>query len=258
MPSRAASASWPDRILAGSIGALVLLAWYALWLWGRSPGGHLLMHGAGHLAATANNLGYYTAIFVAGWTLMTIAMMLPTVTPLLILFRRMAAARANAALLLATVVAGYLAVWIVFGLAVQAANRYLAQPLLDLPWVASRPWLPAVSILTLAGLFQFSTLKYACLEKCRTPLSFIASHWQGGNEYRQAFRIGAGHGLYCVGCCWSLMLLMFLTGAGNLVWMLLLGVVMAAEKNFPWGRKVGKPIGAVLLLTAAGLALRAA
>lgn len=218
MPSRAASASWPDRILAGSIGALVLLAWYALWLWGRSPGGHLLMHGAGHLAA----------------------------------------ARANAAPLLATVVAGYLSVWIAFGLAVQAANRYLAQPLLDLPWVAERPWLPAVSILTLAGLFQFSSLKYACLEKCRTPLSFIASHWHGGNEYRQAFRIGAGHGVYCVGCCWSLMLLMFLTGAGNLVWMLLLGVVMALEKNFPWGKKVGKPIGAALLLAAACVALLAA
>jgi predicted metal-binding membrane protein len=85
-------------------------------------------------------------------------------------------------------------------------------------------------------------------------MSFIASRWQGGNEHMQALRIGVEHGIFCVGCCWSLMLLMFLVGSGNLGWMLLIGAVMAMEKNFPWGRRISAPLGAVLLLSSAWLA----
>jgi predicted metal-binding membrane protein len=109
------------------------------------------------------------------------------------------------------------------------------------------------SDLTIAGFYQFSSLKYACLTKCRSPLSFLTSRWQGGNESAQALRIGVEHGLYCIGCCWSLMLLMFLMNAGNLVWMLVLGVVMASEKNFPWGRRLSAPIGMLLLIGAAAV-----
>jgi predicted metal-binding membrane protein len=74
-----------------------------------------------------------------------------------------------------------------------------------------------------AGLYQFTPLKYRCLDKCRSPLSFIIGHWRGSQEKTQAFRLGAHHGLFCVGCCWSLMLLMFAVRAGNLGWMLVLG-----------------------------------
>src|SRR5262249_27217787 len=113
-------------------------------------------------------------------------------------------------------------------------------------------------LLAAAGLYQFSSLKYACLDKCRSPLSFLTSRWQGGNKSVQSLRIGIEHGLFCVGCCWSLMLLMFVVGTGSLIWMLLLGVVMALEKNMPWGRRLSAPLGAVLLagavvILAAGL-----
>jgi len=99
----------------------------------------------------------------------------------------------------------------------------------------------------MAGLYQFAPLKYHCLQKCRSPLSFIMGHWGGRRERAQAFRLGAHHGLFCVGCCWSLMLVMFAVGLGNLGWMLALAVVMGVEKNMPWGKKFSVPLGVILL-----------
>jgi len=92
-----------------------------------------------------------------------------------------------------------------------------------------------------------SALKYRCLDKCRSPLNFIVGHWQGGHEQAQAFKLGVNHGIFCLGCCWSLMLLMFAIGVGNIGWMLALGTVMAVEKNMPWGRRLSGPLGIVLL-----------
>ena len=105
-----------------------------------------------------------------------------------------------------------------------------------------------------AGLFQFSRLKYRCLDKCRTPLGFIAEHWRGRAPRRKALRLGLDHGAFCVGCCWALMLLMFVVGTGSLGWMLVLGAVMALEKNMPWGGRLSRPLGGVLLVAAGVLA----
>lgn len=203
------------------------------------------MHGARHVAQGAGNVWYYGAMVVAGWTLMTVAMMLPTATPLLLMFRRMVSAKTNGGVLVGLVVLGYLSVWAVFGIAVQLANR-AAQAI---PGSAdiSGTWLPSTVILAAAGVYQFTPLKYACLDKCRTPLSFLMSRWQGRSELAEAFRLGIDHGLFCVGCCWSLMLLMFVVEMGNLGWMLLLGIIMAVEKNFAWGRRISAPLGIVLL-----------
>ncbi len=100
----------------------------------------------------------------------------------------------------------------------------------------------------LAGLYQFTPLKYHCLDKCRSPLSFIMEHWHGRHDRAQALRLGVRHGLYCLGCCWSLMLLMFAVGLGSLGWMLVLATVMAIEKNIPWGRWLSAPLGVFLLV----------
>lgn len=108
----------------------------------------------------------------------------------------------------------------------------------------------------LAGVYQFTPLKNRCLEKCRSPLSFVVEHWQGRNDRRHAFRLGVDHGLFCVGCCWALMLLMFVTGLGNLAWMFLLAAVMAVEKNVAWGRRLSAPLGLSLLLCGVLLALQ--
>jgi predicted metal-binding membrane protein len=99
----------------------------------------------------------------------------------------------------------------------------------------------------LAGAYQSTPLKYHCLDKCRSPFSFIMEHWTGKNQLSQAFRLGLHHGIFCIGC-WSLMLLMFAVGTGNIGWMLVLGALMAVEKNLPWGRRMSKPLD-ILLLT---------
>jgi predicted metal-binding membrane protein len=248
MPSKAHFASKPDTILVGLLSALVLLAWYALWLWGSSPYGHLLLHGPAHLHAAPRNSWLLAAIFVAGWTVMTVAMMLPTSFPMILLFRRIVGDRAIAAWLVTLLIIGYLVSWLLCGVLLQFVNWSLHAGISKLSWPAHARWISAAVILAIAGLYQFSSLKYACLDKCRSPLSFLTSRWQGGNESAQALRIGVEHGLFCVGCCWSLMLLMFVVNAGSLVWMLLLGAVMALEKNVPWGRRLSAPIGLLLFI----------
>jgi predicted metal-binding membrane protein len=147
------------------------------------------------------------------------------------------------------VVTGYLAVWSLFGGAVYFAGAAVQALALDSLPAAQRFGVPA--LLALAGLFQFSSLKYRCLDKCRSPLSFVLGHWQGRRHQWQALRLGISNGIFCVGCCWALMLLMFAFGMHYLAGMLLLAVVMAMEKNMPWGRKAGKPLGGILLLLAA-------
>jgi predicted metal-binding membrane protein len=111
------------------------------------------------------------------------------------------------------------------------------------------------AICVIAGAFQFSSIKYACLDRCRSPFSFVAEHWSGRHAHVDSLLLGLHHGLFCVGCCWALMLLMLLPGAGNLGWMLALAAVMAVEKNLSWGRTVVKPIGATLIVVGLVIAI---
>ena len=105
----------------------------------------------------------------------------------------------------------------------------------------------------LAGIYQFTPLKYHCLDKCRSPMGFVMGHWRGNHEWRQALRLGLDHGIFCLGCCWSLMLLMFVVGTGNIGWMLVLGMAMGVEKNMPWGRRLSAPLGVVLLASSGAI-----
>jgi predicted metal-binding membrane protein len=245
---------WPrvhdSRILAALLSSLVVLAWWALWLGESSAWGHALvhrggaMHGGGSPAALA-------AIFVLGWTLMTVAMMLPTSSPLILLFHRMVGGRPHAGWLVALLGAGYLAVWILFGAVVYLLSRAIHKAAAAVPWLAENAWAPGAAIFLGAGLYQFTPLKYACLDKCRSPMTFLIERWRGNRAARDAFRLGVEHGIYCVGCCWSLMLVMFAVGAASAGWMLGLGAVMAAEKNLPWGRRLSAPVGAALIAAAA-------
>jgi len=224
--------------------ALFALAWLALWFWGRSPNGLFYGHHGPEVFARG---GAFVLVFVAGWTVMVVAMMLPTSLPLIILFHTITRGRRDRALLVALLVAGYLVTWTLFGVLVYLGASVLHQIAEGNAWLEANAWLLGAGIVTLAGLYQFTPLKYKCLEECRSPLSFVTEHWQGSRERSQSFRLGAHHGLFCVGCCWSLMLLMFVVGAGSLGWMLVLGAVMAFEKNMPWGRRIGVPLGVILV-----------
>jgi predicted metal-binding membrane protein len=154
-------------------------------------------------------------------------------------------------LLVALVIAGYLSTWGLFGLAAHGLDWTLHELTQRSVWLTFNSWVIGAIVLFVAGLFQFSSLKYRCLDKCRAPLSFVLRHWRGQGTRRHAFLLGADHGVYCVGCCWALMLLMFVVGTGSVGWMLLLGAVMAAEKNLPFGKRLSTPLGVALFMGSA-------
>ncbi len=234
---------------------LVALAWAALLVWGGSPYARFLDHGelAGAGLEVSIESAAVSALFVGGWVVMTIAMMLPTSLPLITMFQRVVSRREDRTLLWLLLLAGYVVVWAGFGLAAHSGDRVLHAGVDEWPWLAENSWSIGALTLVVAGVYQFTPLKYMCLDKCRSPLSFITEHWSGRGERAAAFRLGVHHGLFCVGCCWSLMLLMFALGIGSVGWMLGLGAVMAIEKNMPWGRRLSAPLG--VLLVTAGIAL---
>jgi predicted metal-binding membrane protein len=232
---------------------LIGLAWLALAGWGLSPYARLLDH---DVLGTAGDGGVpLVLVAVAGWTVMTVAMMLPTSLPLILLFAGLVRQRPDRGRLVGLLIAGYLFIWTLAGLLVHLGDLGLHIAAVQAGWLRDNTGLLGAATLVLAGLYQFAPLKYRCLEQCRSPFSFVMQHWRGRREQLQTFRLGVIHGLFCVGCCWSLMLLMFAVGTGNLAWMLALGAVMAAEKNLPWGKRLSAPLGVLLLV--AGVALAA-
>jgi predicted metal-binding membrane protein len=250
---------WPRvsdrRLFVGAITGVVVLAWVSLWVWQRSPYGRFLSHQQNEsVHALGGGYALLALVFVAGWTLMTVAMMLPTSLPLVAFFHTLLQKRADRLRLVVLLIMGYLSVWAAFAVVVHLADLGLHKLVERSGWLGGHAWLIAAATIAAAGVYQFSPLKYHCLDKCRSPLSFIMEHWQGRRDRAQAFRLGVHHGLFCLGCCWSLMLLMFAVGVGSLGWMLLLGAVMAAEKNLPWGRHLSTPLGATLIAWATVLA----
>ncbi len=238
-----------DRLFLALLVAVVGLAWFSLWAWGKSPYARFLEHDA--LASVSREDAAFLGFFLAGWTLMVFAMMLPASLPLITLFHRMVRDRAERLWLVFLLIGGYITIWAAFGALVHLADLALHQGIYRVPVIDSSDRAIGAAILVLAGVYQFTPLKRHCLDKCRSPMSFIAGHWHGTEASRQAFQLGLSHGLYCLGCCWSLMLLMFAVGSGSIGWMLALGAIMAVEKNLTWGRRLSSPLGIVLI--AAGL-----
>jgi predicted metal-binding membrane protein len=234
------------KVFLWSVSVLIALAWLILATWSYSPYGRYLNHDQlGELAfdAGANAILLSAGLYLCGWVLMTVAMMLPTILPLLAIFRRLTAQRPDRTRLVGLLIAGYLAIWSLFGIAAHVADWLLHETVERIAWLELNAWVIGAAIFLLAGLFQFSRLKYRCLEKCRTPLTFVTEHWRGRHDNSNALMLGVRHGLFCVGCCWALMLLMFAIGVGNLGWMLILGALMGIEMNMPWGRKFSAPLG---------------
>jgi len=243
---------------------LVASAWGALWLWSQTPYGRYVDHGrwsdVGLVASwcsalPAGEIVVPALLYAGAWLLMIAAMMLPTTLPLLDIFRRVVMGRRDASRLVAILIAGYLLAWLAFGLAAHAIDWVLLDAAQATPWFVAHGWVVGATVVGAAGLFQFSALKYRCLEKCRAPFGFVAARWRGRRPARDAFAIGFGHGLFCVGCCWALMLLMFVVGTGNLGWMLVLAAVMAAEKNLPRGARLSAPLGLALIAWSGAIAI---
>jgi predicted metal-binding membrane protein len=201
-------------------------------------------------AGSMGGLAMMTAgLFLVTWLVMMVAMMFPSVAPMTLAFASLTRSRGEGYIPTAVFVLGYVAVWTAAGLVplavLQAVNH---------AWTTPPSWLPRVGgvVIIVAGIYQFTSLKYACLRACRSPLGFIMTHDFGGG-LPAAVRAGASHGLYCLGCCWALMAVLAVIGLMNIAWMAVIAAIFFIEKNVRWGELLPRAIGVGCI--AAGLAI---
>jgi predicted metal-binding membrane protein len=185
----------------------------------------------------------WLAVFIM-WAVMMAAMMLPTAMPMVSVFGSLNKRQGEGGRTVAFV-AGYLVLWTVFAVAATAAQWALQSRGLLSPMIVSMSPVLSGALLMIAGAFQFSPLKQACLRACRSPLGFLLTDWRGGLS--GAARMGVRHGLYCLGCCWALMALLFVGGVMNLLWIAALTLLIAVEKFAPRGDLLAKTLGALMI-----------
>ncbi len=196
--------------------------------------------------------GTHLLSMLSMWTVMMIGMMTPSAAPMILIYTQVARNSAvrqpfASALWFA---AGYLLAWAGFSLLATSTQWALEQAALLTPMMASRNHVFGGLVLITAGLYQWLPMKYSCLTQCRAPLSFVMSH--GGFQARASgsVRLGLQHGLYCIGCCWALMALLFVGGVMNLLWIAALMSFVLLEKLLPGWRYFARVSG--LLAVAAG------
>ena len=182
------------------------------------------------------------------WAVMMASMMLPTTMPMVFVFGTLNKSRDEAGRTVAFV-AGYVALWAAFGAAATAAQWTLQATGLLSPMIVSMSPVLSGALLMIAGTFQFTPLKQACLRACRAPLGFLLTDWRAG--IWGAARMGVRHGLYCLGCCWALMALLFVGGVMNLLWIAALTLLVATEKLAPKGEILARVLGALMIVAGA-------
>ncbi len=218
----------PKRIALGCIVVLTALGWLALALMSAgSSSGWETWQALCQPLRTDGWQGF--AVTLPMWAAMTLAMMLPTAGPMILTYAEIAdtaAGKREPVVSPLVLTAGYTAVWLGFAIAASALQATLARAGLLEAGGVSRAFSSALFVA--AGLYQFSALKQSCLSKCQRPFPFFFSNWT--DKPAGVFRLGLRQGLYCLGCCWAMMLVMFAAGAMNVVWMAALGVVMTIEK----------------------------
>ena len=194
----------------------------------------------------------HLALLWAMWAVMMLGMMLPSASPMLLLFggvaRRSATGSSAASGQIYAFGAGYAAIWALFSLGATALQRLLAMYLFISPMMEATQPVVGAGLLLIAGIYQLTPIKHACLRTCQSPFGFLMSRWRTGAS--GAFRMGLEHGALCVGCCWALMLLLFAGGVMNIAVILALTALVAFEKLTPLGT-LGARISGVLLIAAA-------
>ena len=227
------AAAWVAAIAAQAVGAAALVHHDALLVDGPPP-------------------ALSTLLFLLAWQVMIAAMMLPSSLPLVRLYAAASARAPARSRAMAAFVGGYAMVWSAFGLLAFALDAGLHAAVEASPWLHERDWMIGGAVLALAGLFQFTALKDACLDKCRHPAQFLTRHYRRGPA--AGLELGMRHGTFCVGCCWALMLVMFAAGLASLLWMAALTALMIHEKTRPSGARA-VPVTGVALLALASVVL---
>ena len=236
-----------DRaVAAAGLGVTAALGWaYVAWL---------ALDGDAMAALMPMALPWHVTdalLAFAMWAAMMVAMMLPTAAPLILLLARVLRERATGGAALAAFAGGYLAIWSTFSAAATAAQWGLQQALILTPMAEAASPRIAGSLLLLAGFYQLTPLKRACLRHCRGPLSFLMAHWRPGRT--GALRMGLRHGLWCLGCCWAVMALLFVGGVMNLAWIAGVALFVLIEKAAPKGDVAGRVAGGLALAGGAWL-----
>jgi predicted metal-binding membrane protein len=248
-------------IVIASIAAITLLAWvHIVSLAGSMPGIGMPDMPGMDMAQPA--IGQWRVsdfvLMFAMWAVMMVGMMLPSVTPMVLVYARVArqaSGQGEPFAATAWFVGGYLLAWIGFSLIVTVAQWALAAALLLTPAMSSASKTFGAIILIAAGVYQWTPLKEFCLAQCQTPLLFLQRHGGFQRSSAGSLRLGARHGLYCIGCCWVLMALLFVVGVMNLLWIAALASFILLEKIIPAGRLMSRLAGACLVLI--GIALSA-
>ena len=179
------------------------------------------------------------------WAVMMVAMMLPGASPMLMMYVRIARGRGLAGGLNVWLLAcGYIVVWTLFSALATITQTALQNASLVSDGLRATPLLGGL-ILVVAGVYQLTPLKTACLTHCRSPVGFFMTQWRDGMT--GAVVMGIRHGAYCVGCCWLLMLVLFVTGVMNLLWVAAISVLVLVEKVSPYGKPIANAAGAIML-----------
>jgi predicted metal-binding membrane protein len=230
----------------GILVCAIALAW-AVCAWAEWSGLAARLH---HHALYQSGWPYWLAalVLLGAWQFMTAAMMLPASLGFIRLYAATARSAPDFPLALALFLGGYFAVWSLFALAAFSGDMQLHRIVDASPWLSARATLIPIATLALAAIYQLTPLKDACLKACRHPALYLMRRYQRGAL--NGLRIGFGHALYCVGCCWALMLVMFAAGVAHLVWMGALAAVMFVEKATPAGHRIVVPVGAALAVLA--------
>ena len=190
----------------------------------------------------------HAMVMLVMWAVMMAAMMLPSATPMILLYATIARnrhAKGQPAVESGIFMLGYGAIWIAFSLGAVALQFALERAAMLSPMMEATSITLAGGLLIAAGIYQWTPLKQACLLRCRSPLDFVLTHWRNGA--RGAFVMGVWHGTYCVGCCWVLMLLLFVGGVMNLGWIAGIAIFVLVEKLVPAGHWIGRGAGVLLI-----------
>jgi predicted metal-binding membrane protein len=188
------------------------------------------------------------ALNVAIWWVMMPGMMLPSAAPMILTFatvNRRKRTRGRPFVPTAVFTTGYLTAWGLFGIAATLADWGLEQTALMSPMTQRLTPALGAALIVVAGVYQLTPFKYVCLTHCRSPFDFVLNHWRDGAV--GALRMGFEHGLYCLGCCWFLMALLFAAGTMSLLWMAAITAFVLAEKLFPAGRWIARVSGLVMI-----------
>lgn len=212
--------------------------------------------GAKPMAIQPLSLSYFLAAF-AMWSIMMVAMMLPSAAPMILLHARIDRATSHYARLLHSlmVMGSYLLIWISFSaIAAGAQALLLHRGYLSAETLSLGGRMGAAGLLLVGALYELTPAKHRCLENCQSPLIFIHRYWRPGSG--GAFQIGMRHGLYCLGCCWALMLLLFVGGVMNLAWIAFFTCLVAAQKMAPPRWQLDRWTAAFLFFAVLFVALR--